>query len=346
MEQKSTNVSEESKTSAIKFLAIIGFITAIIFVVWASVQVIRFIPSAFSSLASMAEIVYNKKDAGLVISMDKNIVNSGEPFVVNWTKMRKDGTYTFLYSCTDGVAAEARNADGDITSVVCDEVLTLPFNTQSLDLMFTSEKKRFVDVPFTLRYTPDGATAPTVETHELVTVVNATIAQVENVDETPVLENPTKAETPTTPATPVVTKPKPPTPVAVTTYPVSNPNGYVDLAATYLGIGTFNEATKIFSPKSELDTSKRNAVKFEVKNIGTKTSETWTYSVTLPGKDGDTYTSPSQVALKPQERAVITLAFSDIVKDENTDTIKVEVKTKSDRNDKNNDFSKSIKVVE
>ena len=50
-----SKASPEKKQSVLKTLAIIGFIGIIIFIAWASVQLVNVLPSAFSSLASLAE---------------------------------------------------------------------------------------------------------------------------------------------------------------------------------------------------------------------------------------------------------------------------------------------------
>jgi len=55
------DANQEPKTAAIKTLAIVGFAAAIFVGVWLSIQVVHYIPSALSTLASLAESVYNTR---------------------------------------------------------------------------------------------------------------------------------------------------------------------------------------------------------------------------------------------------------------------------------------------
>ncbi len=349
-------VNEEKKTSAIKTLAIIGFITAIVAGVWLAVQAVRLAPNAFQSLASLAEVVYSK-DSRFVVSTEKNIVNTGENVVITWTKMRREGTYELSYKCTDGISAELRTKNDSLEKITCDTPVTLDADAEKAEVVFASEKKRFTDVPFTVRYTPAVNMEAREERTEMVTVVNVALAE-ERVGDTQdgevagadtakdkdATEKPKEeTATPKPVAKPVTTTPQP---VVTTVIPVSNPNGYTDLATRFIAIGSFNESTSVFTPRSSLDNDMHGAVQFEVKNIGTKTSSNWTYHVTLPGEETDSYTSPSQLPLKPNERAVITIAFGDVTEDTGTKKIRVEVRGGNDSMTSNNTFSESVKVTD
>lgn len=99
-------------------------------------------------------------------------------------------------------------------------------------------------------------------------------------------------------------------PIVVTTMPVSNPAGSSDLAVMFIGVGTYNTDTKKFVARSSLTGGERAALQFEVKNIGTKTSGDWYFSVNLPTTPTFTYSSPTEAELKPNERQVVTLQFT------------------------------------
>lgn len=337
------DVNQESKTSAIKSLAIIGFVAAIVFFVWLAVQVVRVAPSAFRSLASIAETVYGTKQP-FEMNIDTKVVNAGTPLTITWKEMTKNGTYTFSYRCTEGISAEARDTQGNIMNVACGTPFTVAGDKESFEVMFSSEKQRFTDVPVTLTYTPEGGTA--TEKTDLVTVVNATFAENPTTPTTPETPATTTPETPTpttTPKPPVTTQP---VPVITTTYPVSNPNGYTDLRVQYLGIGSFNESTKVFTPTTAIDKDTRGAIRFEVKNIGTKTSSEWRYTTILPNGDNQEYTSPTQEPLKPNERQVVMVAFGDLTQRTGNDTFSVAIAGGNDTNSSNNSFSWTIQIVD
>lgn len=370
-------VDTQSKSATIKTLAIIGFIATLVLVVWIAVQVIRVLPGAFTSLASIADSIAGYRPAKeLTVSTEKSVVNAGESFTISWTDMKRDGDYTFTYACTEGVSLDMRvqNEGGnDIFMVPCDTTYQLPENIYAIDVMISSEKQRFIDVPYTLTLI-DEDDKVLFERDDRITVVNATIpqssalAQNQNTNDeatdttnsgdmsaseeeettTPsgdvlgesTSNNTTGNTSPTrpttqTPATPVVTT------QTYTYMPQSDPNGYTDLAVSYLGVGSYNNQK--FVPSAVLDNDGQSAVKFEVKNIGTKTSRDWNFEATLP--NGVTYTSKTQEPLKPNERAEYTLGFA--LNDETgVEQIEIELNVSSENNKANNAFNWSVAVTD
>jgi len=338
-------VSEEKKESMTKVLAILGFIAVIIFAVWLAVQIVRVIPSAFSSLASIAEVVYNYRgEEDLEVSTQKSVLNAGESFTISWSQMRTAGSYTFSYACVDGVSIDIRKNDGTIQTIACDTTVALGSAT-SIEILIQSEKARFVDVAYTVQFLRNGQTAATASKSSAVTIVNASIPVSGIVVTTPEVadeEIKTPAEsTPTKPTTPVYTAG---TPVTVTKYvyitPVSDPKGDIDLQVTYFGVGVIKNG--VFIAQSSIDADDAAAMQFEVKNIGTKTARDWSYSAKLPASIS--YKSGDQKALKPNERAVITLGFDGLSKS-GIETVSVEVEAKGDVKKSNNVFSKTVKIT-
>jgi hypothetical protein len=337
-------VPEEQKTALTKTFAIVGFTALLIFVVWLAIQLVSIIPGAFSSLASLADSVYNyDKNQELVVSTGNTVVNAGESFTITWTQMRGDGTYAFSYACTEGVALDAKNSVGEVVSLACDTPLDLGTAT-SLDVLVASEKARFVDIPYTITFTKANDSDNQLSTKKTITIVNVTIPTsgvivVEDTD-TEVVKTPTPVVT--TPK-PVYVRPKTTTGTKVVyRTPVSNPNGVIDLQISNLKAGTLTSG-KIFVASKTIDEDKNGAIQFEIKNIGTKTSGTWSYVAHLPSDI--TYTSPIQVVLKPQERAIITIGFEGIDK-KGTEKFDVKVTATGDFKTSNNSVSSSVKIVD
>lgn len=335
-------VPEEQKTALTKTFAIVGFTALLIFVIWLAVQLVSIIPGAFSSLASLADSVYNyDKNQELVVSTGNSVVNAGESFTITWTQMRADGSYSFSYKCTEGVALDAKNSEGEVVSLACDTKLDLG-NATSLDVLIASEKSRFVDIPYTLTFNKTNDSDNQLSTTKTITIVNATIPTsglviTDNI-EAPIVVRP------------VVTTPKPTTYVPPQTItvsklvykaPVSNPNGVIDLQITNLKVGTLTSG-KVFVASKTLDEDENGAIQFEVKNAGTKTSGSWSYVAKLPSDI--TYVSPIQVVLKPQERALITLSFEGI-DEKGTEKFGVTVIASGDSNTSNNQAASSVKVT-
>lgn len=348
------NVTPEQKDSVTKTLAIIGFVAAILFAVWLAVQIVSVIPSAFSSLASIADGVYNYNEGQELIVVTKNsVMNTGESFAVTWTEMRHAGTYAFAYTCTDGVALDARDAHGDIIALECGTKLNLGSAT-AVDLIITSEKQRFVDIPYTVTYTPTKEGEASISTDAKITIVNASIPTGTNTEveakDTPSQETEgvvageitseitsTTNESSTTgliAGKPEVIK------RVIYAIPESDPNGEIDLKVTYLGVGTLTGKT--FRREENIDRDEQGAFRFEVKNIGTKTADKWTYQAQLPS--GIKYDAGDQKPLKPNEKAVITLGFEGLTQ-VGIEKFGAEVTAQGDINQKNNSFSWAVEIV-
>jgi hypothetical protein len=338
---------EPSRTGAqalIKLLAIIGFFAMLALIVWLLVQGVRAFPSVFSSLASIAETIQEYRPSELTIELPKNIVNSGETFTVNWTDMGA-GTYEFTYVCTEGTSLSVRTDEGLLRDIACTDVLTLPDDVHGLFLTVRAGEQRFSDVDFTVTF--DAKKGDTHIATGRVTVVNATMGVKPQVVATETAEVSTITLPPPTPVVP----PSQPTPsrpavsqpaasiVAFT--PKSYESGFVDLRARYLGVGTIENGA--FVPKATFTDDDTAAFRFEVKNIGTKTSDTWTYTLSLPG--GSTYESDPQTGLTPNEKAVFTVGFE--LGDTTARAVTIGGKTivKDDKDTSNDDFSWSVKVL-
>ncbi len=334
--------SSSERSALVKLLTLVGMLATVLFVVWLASRVFILLPSAFSSLASIAGEVNDYRPATeLVLKTEKSIVNSKESFDIHWTDMRQTGAYHFSYACTEGVTLTTRDTSGKLTDVTCAEALTLPATIQSLSLNFTSLKARFTDVPLTLTF--ENKAKKIAFTEEIkMTVVNPSIPTQE---ETPRTDDAAKPDTGSDvpvvkPQTPAVSKPIP-KPVTTTVYPSSNPNGFTDLKVTTLGSGVLTNGVFTYTPKYHSDV--KSALRFDIKNIGTKTSDTWSFSINLP--DGQKYTSETQTALKPNEHVEFTIGFG--LGDEDTlAKMTTTVKTTSDTNSKNNTSEWSVVVTD
>jgi len=349
------NVTPEQKDSVTKTLAIVGFVAAILFAVWLAVQIVSVIPSAFSSLASIADGVYNyNEDQSMTVATKNSVVNTGEAFTVTWTQMRNPGTYAFSYKCTEGAALDARDSSGDIITLACDTKLNLGTAT-TLDIIITSEKQRFVDIAYTVTFTPSAEGAESSSTQAKVTIVNASIptsasvAETEETEEenevTGVVAGETTSETTSTGTTGstntglVAGEPEVIERI-IYAIPESDPNGEIDLKVTYLGVGTLSGKT--FSIAETIDRDEQGAFRFEVKNIGTKTADKWTYQAQLPS--GIEYDAGDQKPLKPNEKAVITLGFEGLTQ-VGIEKFGAEVSAKGDSNSRNDSFTWAVEVV-
>ena len=347
---------KKSKIAVIKSLAIVGFLSTVVVIIWAIIQVAYIMPGAFASLASIAETIQSIQNHGmnheLQVVPAKSIVNSGEMFGVTWNDLGVEGTYHFSYACTSGVTVDIQSIDTGLVHMNCTDELSVPNTVQGLTIAVSSERKRFVDLPLTVAFRGTDNTE-TYKKEAIVTVVNSSIPQnadllslleqTQHSNEATVVEAEKPQETMTQepvaqPTTPTQSIPKA-VETTVTYMPQSNPNGFTDLAIQYLGVGTLVNNT--FTPRATLENDERGAIKFEVKNVGTKTSGNWTFDATLPS--GAIYHSDAQPPLKPNERAEFTVGFPVDVSP-STASIKGSISEEHDINTTNNSFIWSVKM--
>lgn len=332
-----------SKARRVKALIIIGFIAIIALIAWLSVQIVAYTPNAFSSLASLAQGISQYKEAvfdseSLAITSGLSSIEAGKLATITWKKDERPGTYTFSHNCIDDVKVEIVSPEG-MRAVSCDMRYSLG-DTDSVTLVVNSNKTENINLSYAISFMRGSDIGPIRIGEQTIAIYPATVVAQADTKEGEVMGESDKKEEEFVKdeiVTPVAPKPAPVVatePVLVYEIPVSNPNGFTDLATRFIGSGDIvNNKFVSGNIKQEDD----GAIQFEVKNIGTKTSESWTYTVTLP--DGDSYTSSKQVALKPNERATITIGFA--TGDESSHTFVVVVKV-DDKTASNNSFRKSV----
>jgi hypothetical protein len=343
---ETNNVSPDKKDSILKSLAIAGFIAILLIVAWLAIQLVHLSPGAFSSVASLAEsvnqnqntIIDSEVEMGvLTLSNSTSLLNTGETVVVTWSKVSSNGSYAFAYDCIDGVALEHISNTG-IRPIECATNYNVG-DINSLTLAIDSEKNRYADVPYTISFLRTNDTEPRALGSDTVTVVNTDInnqfTQSEEKDDSVAIETEDTStnSNESTPGVPSFTQ--------EFTYaiPSSDPNGYTDLGATYVGVGEI--MSQSFVP-GIVETNSDGAIQFTVKNFGTKTSQNWTFTLELP--NGNTYESPTQTALKPNERAVVTIGFPTAAA--NIHTFELSIDESTDRNSRNDSFSQTVGFAE
>lgn len=324
-------------------LAVAGFIAIICLIAWLSVQIVTVAPSAFSSLASLAEGISSYEDTiseemedapAINTTKTNDEINSGDSVTIDWDDDENTGIYSFAFTCIDGVTVTAMRTDGG-RAIECDTKYLLGEDT-SITLSAESNLPDTVTIPYDIYFKRVGDT-DTYRTGNgsfmVASVVKeeatGEVAGESTSEEEVVVEN-------TTPTTPTVV----PEPVIEYQYaiPASNPNGFVDLAAKFVNVGGDVDGRFV---AGSLQKESTGAFQFEVKNIGTKTSSNWKFTVTLP--DGGNYTSETQRPLKPNERT--TLALSINTDDDSSHTFIVVVEETNDTRLSNNSFSQRVTLI-
>ena len=332
---------QTSKDRIMKGFAVAGFLALIIIIAWLGIKFVSVLPSAFSSLASVADTVYNYKKPEVIVVTNKSTISNGEAVSLSWQVPSQKGTFAISYTCMEGVSAEIKDGN-DFHLLNCDTNYNIGA-VSGIDLVVFSERHRYTDVDFTIDFIPNNASEPTASDNRKIAVTNTRITsetdtEVDVDEETPTTTTPDE-ETATT--TNPVNPPKKYVQVPIYGIPTSNPNGNTDLAARLINYGVFS-SNNVYTPRNSINTDETGGIQFEVKNIGTKTSGTWAYVITLP--NGTMYTSKYQAVLKPNERSIITIGFDmdGVAKGSKTTTLAVAVI--GDSNLANNSFTTTIVV--
>jgi hypothetical protein len=365
---------QDSKTLK-RRLSVAGLLVILGLFMWLAVQAVQLFPTASSTLASLANSVYNynpRETRDFSVSGPTTMVNSGDVFDLAWQTLRIPGQYSFYFNCTEGVSANIRSEDRTFTEATCGKSYDLG-DINKVEVAFNSDRARFAEVDYNINFYRTNHTNPTASASGTVTIINPDLSLTGE----PISTSTSSSATTTlgtTPSTPqeVVTDRSPSTPPRATsttnvvatstqarpttptstrptpqieytyTIPVSRPDGFTDLAVSYLGVGSFS-STGQFINTGRIQTFSVGAIQFNVHNLGTRTSETWRYVAELP--NGQIYTSPDQAPLKPNERATITLGFPALGDATELARFGVAIETYRDTNTNNNNFVWSTLIV-
>ena len=342
----------DKKTGSGKIFTVIILIGIIIFFAWSAVQIVKLLPSAISSLASLADTVHNYKPEKYSISVtpEKSTINSSETLGVAWNTAKTNGSYIFSYECKDGVAVDISYSDKEFSSIACGSAYELG-EIDRIKMKIDSEKNRVSEMAYTIAFLQKNDNSSSTSQTNTISIINQNIAELAtgttstststDNDNLPTTNDTTEPEKPVTENS-KIDKPVTSAPVYIYEIPTSNPNGITDLALSNLKIGT-TDKVRGFVNTEVITKNISGAMQFTVHNIGTKTSEDWTFAVTLPGNIE--YVSSAQKPLKPNERAVLTIEFP-AISNTNLQTIKVDVKTKHDNNTNNNHLKQTVIVLQ
>jgi len=92
---------------------------------------------------------------------------------------------------------------------------------------------------------------------------------------------------------------------------ISNSNGRVDLKATIISTGIV-DVNNVFTQTSSIGATEQGVIRFSVTNIGSKTSDNWTFNAVLPTFPMYIFHSTNQKALAPGDRIDFTLGFDQL----------------------------------
>ena len=326
-----------AKDVAIKSLALVGLIALLAIGTWGTVQILRNSNGIFSNLGAAVTDFTSRffsgeeeRDAELRLTLETQTVKNDEAFDLTWETRNDVGraVYSLVYECANGLTFATEAVTGGTTRIPCGEPYQFSSDEKRLSLTPHSPTERFVEASLKLSLL-DGESVR-AEDSVLLTVAG---------------DNLTAAPTTTPPAATPAARPTPsaPVPPSISYYPIyttgpaaSDPNGFVDLEVEILDIGTIDRDGDFrrIDDNDELDRDEKAGVRFVVRNIGTKTSDEWSFTAELPTSPRHTFRSRDQQELTPGSRMEFTLGFNRLSSSRDGEIV-VEIDDRDDGGDTN-----------
>ncbi|HET8581101.1 MAG TPA: CARDB domain-containing protein [Candidatus Paceibacterota bacterium] len=300
----------ETKPSLVSnIIALIGFIFILIIIVWGLLNIGSWVPgigSWFSGLFGPGKT--------LTIELQSSSVPSGTPTTIGWTHKASDGTYAFEYECT-------KNASFSVPTAATSTYATLPCATpyiiaaagpHAIKVVPTSSAAS-VTIPFTITYRDTKGVAGASGTSAL-TITNA------QKDDGGTGSTGGSTSTTTPPAA-----------------------GKPDLTVSVLGLGVI--VNGVYQTANQINPGDTAAIRFEIRNAGTKATGAWRFRASLPTADGYIYNSALQDSLAPGSYVIYTLRFTNLAAGGGIVTIEADPQhAVAESNESNNGVSYRITV--
>jgi hypothetical protein len=292
-----------------KNLTVKGLLGAIFvaFVIIILLMSVSYLPSALSRISnSFSAALYSifVPAEGATMTADKKVVNSGEDFNITF-KMgdAKDGIFTVFYDCEQDVKLMSVENNG-LKNISCDTPYYLLNDGTSIRIRAISEQESVVRLVITGALENNDTLKSETVGVARITIKNDNLNTVVEQEERPVVIATSSTSTYVPPRNTYVTP----------TY-----YGRADLAVRVLQVGRLNTATNLITSQTSFNYNDTVGIKFEVSNDGDAvTSGYWSFTAALPSISTPTYTSPTQVPLRPGESIQFTLGFNNLTNQRNS----------------------------
>lgn len=354
MNQEEQVRGQKIASALMKVLAIVGLVAILALAAWVSVQIAKSAPALTDRLVSgvvsltrenatsSSETTSPRDTRELEMVLVERVIPSGEDFVLAWRNVPdgENATYTLTYGCADSASLLVRQ-DGVYAPAVCDAPLRINASS-SVTIRPISDNNRFLDVPITVRVDSDDATR---EGRVLVTIENTLVADSRGAlslddddaqeevtaDADASNEESTDDTSPEASEVAVVDEDTTDTTATDAGVPVTTPAPQAVVVATPADLRVRIDATGVQAPVNgvptffaldEIPTDRVGAVRFTVDNVGGTMSGAWSFKTYLPidGNRNYEYRPEGeqflQEGLRPGEGVTFTLAFDQIVEDE------------------------------
>lgn len=341
------NNKNKIKDTTIKALAVLGVVGILSVGGFFTVFVFSNLPDFASRIGAQVVNITQRFISAerIIVTLDERNPVDGDTVVLSFEHLSKeeDGSYSFFYECKGGVHLER---DGEI--IFCNTPYNFINDNNTISLRVFSTNTGETEVPLSINFVRNNSTRISERGGTTLTV-NGSEGNTEDGGTILVTDNSTNTGNSNTPRTPgnkieetfLFNETSGGGPG------ISDPNGFIDLKPKIIEVGQIDRITNIFTATSTVSRGSRGAIKFEVENIGTKISGSWTFTLVLPTIPRHMYHSKNQQALLPGDKIEYIIGFDSIKDDGEPNIIIVNVDPTSsviEKDNANNIVEAELKV--
>ncbi len=297
------DTSEKSSNLFVRIVVIIGIILILLFI---ALTIVKYVPKLIGAANVSFTSLFSPKDK-LSVSVANAKVKSGDNLVVNWKNNTTDtdGSYMWTFKCVSGIEV-LYNSIGGQRPVICDTLFPLPSDKNSYSFVIKTTNKTSTDVPMSVTFWDKELSAQKYVGSTSVTVLPE--GYVETGTYNPDYNGQTNTKATTTDTT---TKTTGTTKTSTGgAYTGTTNTGTADLKVSLYKIGR-TTSTGGFQETTSFAENDRVTVRFNVANVGTARSGTWSLTANLPTKtvSDKVFNSGAQPALNPGDQFELTISF-------------------------------------
>lgn len=314
----------DNKTNKLaNFLLGTGVIVVIVVGMWGLGRVLPQIPNSLSKVSAAAVTLFQTfiPKESLKLSASVQEIPAGESFMLSWSHRTKDtrGYYSLTYPCTENLSLTIGEKNQNL---VCnDYFLIQKGQVESLPIKANFNGLGETKLLITLGFRETSVQEDRIAASTSIKVYGKNVVpKLSPVDSSPsgnkqASETVSIGEDTTTSKYQAGEKTESLYPIGTETQ--ASPIGKIDLESKIIEVGIIDRTTNEFTATTTLKSSDRIAVRFEVKNIGSKESGNWFFNAVLPTYPMYIFSSEGQQSLLPGDKIEYTLGFDSIVPGEN-----------------------------
>jgi hypothetical protein len=279
-----------------KALFIVGILVAILVLGFALIYIVPRIVNGIGNAASAITSVIRGTKESITVTSSDAAVKSGEPFTISWTDEEEVATtgFSIFYECADGLTVEFNGE-----AAACGEAVDASFDNNEADVeAILADDDSFADVQITVsaiesdKVVRTGSITVTVHTDGNEDVDDNANGSVDRTDvSTSTKPSSTK---PSTGGTSVVTTPR--------------ATGPADLHVGGIETGVVRGGQ--FYAASDIDSDELAAIRFNVTNVGGRSTGSWSFNYSEPVSPASVKSSGSQPSMAAGQTFQYVITFS------------------------------------